>query len=133
MTLANPLIPILRSFDEAKAAEFYQGFLGFVQDWTHRFEPSLPLYQQISLQRADGARCVLHLSEHHGDASPGAAIRIEWPELASLQQQLIAKQYGFARPGLELQPWGMREMRITDPFGNRLVFFEDIDTSGAPT
>ena len=132
MALANPLIPILRSFDEAKAAEFYQGFLGFTQDWTHRFEPSLPLYQQISLQRPDGVRCVLHLSEHHGDASPGAAIRIEWPGLADWQQQLLAKNYGYARPGLELQPWGMQEMRITDPFGNRLVFFEEVDTNGAP-
>ncbi|MEG0923008.1 MAG: glyoxalase superfamily protein [Comamonas sp.] len=127
MTLSNPLIPILRSFDEAKAAEFYLGFLGFVQDWTHRFEPSLPLYQQISLQRPDGRRCVLHLSEHHGDASPGSSIRIEWQGLADLQKQLIAKNYGYARPGLEVQPWGMNEMRIADPFGNRLVFFEDID------
>lgn len=38
MSLGNP-IPILRIFDEAKAREFYVGFLGFTVDWKHRFEP----------------------------------------------------------------------------------------------
>ncbi len=28
--------PILRIFDEAKAKEFYVGFLGFKVDWEHR-------------------------------------------------------------------------------------------------
>jgi catechol 2,3-dioxygenase-like lactoylglutathione lyase family enzyme len=82
----------LRIFDEAKAREFYVGFLGFKVDWEHRFEPGLPLYLQVS---RDG--CVLHLSEHHGDASPGGCLRIEE------------------------QPWG-RDMSVRDPFGNRLTF-----------
>lgn len=115
MSLGNP-IPILRSFDEAKAKEFYIGFLGFNVDFEHRFEPGLPLYMQVS---RDG--CVLHLSEHHGDASPGAAIRIETSELDTFQAELIAKQYGFARPGIDEQPWG-RDMSVKDPFGNRLIF-----------
>ena len=66
------ITPILRIFDEAKALEFYVDFLGFSVDWQHRFEADYPLYLQVS---RDG--CVLHLSEHHGDASPGAALRIE--------------------------------------------------------
>ena len=123
--LNNPVIPLLRSFDEAKAAEFYQGFLGFVQDWTHRFGDDFPLYQQISLAMPGGQTCILHLSEHHGDASPGANIRIACPGLATFQQQLLAKNYRNAKPGLEAVPWGMVEMRIADPFGNRLVFFEE--------
>ena len=64
--------PILRIFDEAKAREFYLGFLGFELVFEHRFEPGLPLYMGV---RRDG--CTLHLSEHHGDASPGAAMGIE--------------------------------------------------------
>jgi catechol 2,3-dioxygenase-like lactoylglutathione lyase family enzyme len=115
MSLGNP-IPILRSFDETKAREFYVGFLGFTVDFEHRFEPGLPLYMQVS---RDG--CVLHLSEHHGDAMPGAAIRIETSELDAFQAELIAKQYGFARPGIDEQPWG-RDMSVKDPFGNRLIF-----------
>ena len=31
--------------------------------------------------------CVLHLSEHHGDACPGSALRIETDELEAFQQQ----------------------------------------------
>jgi catechol 2,3-dioxygenase-like lactoylglutathione lyase family enzyme len=68
--------PILRIFDEAKAKEFYVAFLGFHVDWEHRFEPALSLYMQVS-----GDACVLHLSEHHGDCCPGAAMRIEVSDL----------------------------------------------------
>ena len=35
----HPPIPILRSFDEATAKEFYVEFLGFKIDFEHRFEP----------------------------------------------------------------------------------------------
>ncbi|MEA2235862.1 MAG: hypothetical protein QOC81_586 [Thermoanaerobaculia bacterium] len=115
MSLGKP-IPILRSFDEVKAKEFYVGFLGFTVDFEHRFEPGLPLYMQVS---RDG--CVLHLSEHHGDASPGGAIRIETSDLDAFHAELASKEYGFARPGIDEQPWG-RDMSVKDPFGNRLIF-----------
>jgi uncharacterized glyoxalase superfamily protein PhnB len=111
------LTPILRIFDEAKAKEFYVDFLGFTVDWEHRFEDGLPLYMQIS---RDG--CVIHLSEHHGDCSPGAAMRIETTELEAFHAQLIARNYKFARPGIEDMPWGTRDMSVKDPFGNRLTF-----------
>jgi catechol 2,3-dioxygenase-like lactoylglutathione lyase family enzyme len=86
MTLGRTT-PILRIFDEAKAREFYVDFLGFKVDWEHRFEPDLPLYMQVS---RDG--CVLHLSEHHGDACPGAAIRVETRGLSALHQELLGKR-----------------------------------------
>jgi hypothetical protein len=72
-------------FDEAKAREFYVDFLGFTIDWEHRFGHNFPLYVQIS--RDD---CTLHLSEHHGDCSPGAAIRIETAVLDDLLAELRA-------------------------------------------
>jgi hypothetical protein len=115
MTLGRTT-PILRIFDEAKAREFYVDFLGFKVDWEHRFEPDLPLYMQVS---RDG--CVLHLSEHHGDACPGAALRIETRGLSALHQELLGKRYKNARPGIHKQPWG-NDMSISDPFGNRLMF-----------
>ncbi len=110
-------IPILRMFDEAKAREFYKDFLGFTIDWEHRFEAGLPLYMQVSRQE-----CILHLSEHHGDCSPGSAVRIETAGLEEYQRQLAEKKYKYARPGIENTPWGSRDMCISDPFGNRLVF-----------
>jgi len=108
--------PILRIFDETKAKEFYVNFLGFKVDWEHRFERDLPLYMQVS--RDD---CVLHLSEHHGDACPGAAMRIETRGLKAFHQELAEKRYKNARPAIQEQPWG-NDMSIADPFGNRLIF-----------
>lgn len=109
--------PILRIFNEAKAREFYGDFLGFTVDWEHRFAENMPLYMQVS--KGD---CVLHLSEHHGDCSPGAAMRIETDELDSFHAELKAKSYQYARPGIEDTPWGSRDLSVSDPFGNRLTF-----------
>ncbi|RJF96222.1 VOC family protein [Noviherbaspirillum saxi] len=117
--MLKSLIPILRIFDEAKAKAFYVDFLGFAVDWEHRFEADLPLYLQISKDS-----CLLHLSEHHGDGCPGAALRIETEHLAAYQQQLIGKQYRYARPAIQDTPWGSKDMTICDPFGNRLIFTE---------
>jgi uncharacterized glyoxalase superfamily protein PhnB len=110
-------IPVFRSFDESKAKEFYVDFLGFSVDWQHRFEPQLPLYMQLSL----GA-CLLHLSEHFGDASPGSHIRIPITDVASYCAELNAKRYQNARPGFQAMPWGTTDMTINDPFGNRVTF-----------
>lgn len=115
--------PILRSFDESKAREFYVGYLGFTVLFEHRFEPQLPLYMGISR----GA-CELHLSEHHGDASPGAGLRIAASDLDAFHAELVAKNYGFAQPRIETMPWGTRDMRLVDPFGNRLTFTNAVST-----
>ncbi len=117
----GPTTPVLRIFDEDKAREFYVDFLGFHVDWEHRFEPDLPLYSRVSRDR-----CVLHLSGHHGDSCPGARVRIETRDLRAFQESLLARNYKHARPGLCEQPWGSIEMTVTDPFGNRLTFFEEI-------
>ena len=114
------IIPILRMFDEAKAREFYVDFLGFAVDWEHRFEPDLPLYMQISKDD-----CLIHVSGHFGDGSPGAHLRIETRGLDEYQQSLLAKQYKHSRPGIEEQPWGTRDMTISDPFGNAITFWEE--------
>lgn len=111
--------PILRSFDEAKAREFYIDFLGFQIDFEHRFEEDFPLYMGISR-----GGCELHISEHHGDCSPGGAVRIATDGLGDYRQELLAKAYKYARPGIQKTPWGTREMTISDPFGNRLIFVE---------
>ena len=116
MTL-GAVTPILRIFDEARARQFYVDFLGFEVDWEHRFAPDLPLYLQVA--RGD---CVLHLSEHHGDCCPGAALRIAVDDIDELHAELAARQYGYARPAIEDTPWGSRELTVRDPFGNRLTF-----------
>jgi len=109
-------IPILRSFDEAKAREFYLDFLGFSVEFEHRFEAGLPLY--LGIRR--GA-LQLHLSEHHGDACPGATVFIPMHNIEQLRDELVAKRYGNARPGIVQQDWG-QVLEVYDPFGNRLRF-----------
>jgi catechol 2,3-dioxygenase-like lactoylglutathione lyase family enzyme len=113
------IIPVLRIFDVAKAKEFYLGYLGFRVDFEHRFEPGLPLFMQISL-----GDITLHLSEHHGDGSPGAKIVIETTGLAAYHAELTAKNYNYARPGLVDQPWGTTTLTVADPFYNHLQFSE---------
>ncbi len=112
-------IPLLRTFDEAKTREFYVDFLGFRVDFGHRFGENFPLFLQAS---RDG--CVLWLSEHHGDACPGAHVAFTVTGIAAFHAELCAKQYRYATPGLERTDRGTLDVTVTDPFGNRLTFSE---------
>ncbi len=105
-------IPILRVYDWAVARAFYCDFLGCRVDWEHRYTPDLPLYMQVS--RDD---MVLHLSEHHGDGTPGTAVWIRTDNARALFAELSAKQVRFARPGVDEDA-----ATLTDPFGNMLRF-----------
>jgi catechol 2,3-dioxygenase-like lactoylglutathione lyase family enzyme len=121
--------PILRSFDEARAKAFYLDFLGFSLEFEHRFADWAPLY--MGVRKGD---CVLHISEHYGDATPGAAVRIPVDDVAAYAAELRAKEFGNSRPGEPPEtPWGTREITIADPASNRLTFFSRIaDTEAAP-
>jgi len=113
------VVPALRMFDPPKTLEFYVDFLGFKIDWEHRFSSDLPLYLQISMKDI-----VLHLSEHYGDATPGAKVFIHMKGIAKFQAALSAKKYRFAKPGLVGEPYGATTMTVYDPASNRLVFSE---------
>ncbi|MGC4057652.1 MAG: glyoxalase superfamily protein [Chitinophagaceae bacterium] len=115
----NKPVPIVRIFDEQKAREFYVEYLEFIIDWKARLAVNTPLYMQIYKDE-----CVLHLSENHGDASPGATIRIPVSDLTLYHALLSDKQYRYASPGIISQPWGADEMSVADPFGNRLIFYQ---------
>ena len=112
-------IPVLRIFSLEKAREFYVDFLGFTWDWEHRFGDNFPLYAQVSRPEV-----LLHLSEHHGDATPGAAVLISMTGIDDYHRELSAKDYRYYKPGIEEMPWNARVMQITDPFGNKLRFSE---------
>jgi len=118
MPRVHAAIPVLRIFDEAKALEFYVGFLGFQLVWRNG-EAGAPVYLQVSL-----GDCSLQLSEHFGDGTPGSHVKIRTQELAAFHAQLLAKRYRHAKPELLEQTWGEREMPISDPFDNKLIFWE---------
>ncbi len=107
-------IPILRVFDIDKARDFYVDYLGFVIDWKHRFTEASPLYMQVSR-----GNLVLHLSEHHGDGTPGSAIYIEASGVRQLHAELHKKQYTYLKPGISLDEIGTC-LTLIDPFGNTL-------------
>ena len=112
------VVPILRIFDEARARDFYVGYLGFAVDWEHRFDGHGPLYMQVSR----GA-LVLHLSEHHGDGSPGHVVYATATGVRELHAELQAKPYPYLNPGLSSSPGdgaGGACLNLLDPFGNTL-------------
>jgi hypothetical protein len=77
----------------------------------------MPLYLQVS-----GDGIIFHISEHHGDATPGSAVRIGVHGLQQFHAELAAKNYKNMRPGLETPPWGGLEVTVIDPAGNRIIF-----------
>jgi catechol 2,3-dioxygenase-like lactoylglutathione lyase family enzyme len=113
------VIPVFRIFSVEKAREFYLDFLGFKVDWEARFGADLPLYMQVS---RDGF--AIHLSEHHGDATPGSKVFVAVTGVHDLHRELTDKKYRYNRPGLQEQDWGMTELTVNDPFGNRITFGE---------
>lgn len=117
------VIPILSIFDGPKAEEFYLGFLGFTVDWDLRFDANAPLYRQVSRNGL-----VLHVSEHHGDGSPGARLRVMMLGVREFHREISSREYRYMRPGLETTEWGTIETGAIDPFGNMLRFCERIET-----
>jgi catechol 2,3-dioxygenase-like lactoylglutathione lyase family enzyme len=116
-TTLQPAVPILRMFDVAKAKAFYVDLLGFRVDWEHRFEPGFPLYMQVSRGPAR-----LHLSEHHGDGTPGSAVWIGLEGLDAFHAELQARG---SHAGIEPGPNPhMRVLKLWDPFGSQLRFAE---------
>jgi ribosomal-protein-alanine N-acetyltransferase len=112
------VIPILRIFDADKAKRFYVDYLGMSVDFEHRFEPELPLYMGVSR-----GNLALHLSEHHGDGTPGTVVYVATTGVRELHAELSAKDYSNLRPGLSTDEIGTC-LDLLDPFGNTLRFNE---------
>lgn len=112
------VVPVLRIFDVGKARDFYVDYLGCTIDWEHRFADNAPLYMQVSR-----AGLVLHLSEHHGDGTPGSTVYIETAGVRDLHAELRERNYGYLNPGVEVDEIGT-SMTLLDPFGNTLRFNE---------
>jgi len=113
------VIPVFRIFSVEKAKEFYFDYLGCKLDFEHRFDERAPLFMQVS---RDGL--VLRLSEHYGDGSPGAAVTMHVRGVRALHAELMVKNYGYYRPGLQETFYGALQLTLLDPFGNRLMLDE---------
>lgn len=111
-------IPVLRVDDGAASLAFYRQ-LGFDVEWEHRFEPGLPLFASI---RRGGWH--LFLSEHTGDATPSGLTYLVAHDVDALYEAWSPSDVEMEPP--RDQPYGMRELRFSDPDGNRFRV-------GAPT
>lgn len=121
--VSTRVAPLISIFDEYKVKEFYVEFFGFEIDFEHRNFDGAPIYMQVSK-----GECLLLLTEHYGDCSPGCAINIETDELELYRDELAQKKFKYANPGIQQMPWGSNNMAISDPFGNKITFTDAIST-----
>jgi catechol 2,3-dioxygenase-like lactoylglutathione lyase family enzyme len=113
-------IPILRITSVEDAYDFYVGVLGFQVDWEHNFEPGLPLYAQLSR-----SGLVVHLSEHAGDGTPGAAVWIAVEDVRSIRDEFLERIGDDGSIGeIDKDAPGGPTFEAVDPFENQLRFAE---------
>lgn len=115
------VIPTLRIFDYHKAIEFYVDWLGFKINWEHTFHEGAPKYIEVEREGI-----VFHLSEHHGDGTPGTRVFIWCKGVEDYHKELIEKNYKYNKPGLEKTFYNALSFIVVDPFNNRISFNEKI-------
>ena len=98
--------PFLRVADAEASAEWYAR-LGFSVAWRTRAQPNLPLF--VAIENGDA---LIFLSEHTGDAHPDGLLYLYVDDVDA-----IAAEFGATA---ELAYYGMREVEVEDPDGNRL-------------
>jgi catechol 2,3-dioxygenase-like lactoylglutathione lyase family enzyme len=113
-------VPVLQISNAERSCEFYCGKLGFRKNWEHQFEPGFPWF--VSLSRGP---ITLFLTEHPESAA-GALVYLYVDDVDALAQEFRAHG-GVIVYGPTSQPWGMREIQLHDPDGNRLRFGQDIE------
>lgn len=98
--------PVLRA-DDVEISERWYAQLGFEVEFKHQFEPTLPRFDSIR-----NGEVRIYLSEHLGDAVPDGLVYIHVDDVDAVAGVLGAEA--------EDMPYGMREIRVTDPAGNRV-------------
>ncbi|MBZ5535602.1 MAG: VOC family protein [Acidobacteriia bacterium] len=119
------VFPTLRITAYEKSKLFYIDGLGFHIDWEHRFEPHLPVFMQIT---RDGMS--LFLSQHSGDCHVGGAVYFFIDDVDQWHRSFLQHGVHPEKP-LQNTSYGLREMCVVDPDGNRLRFGTNLK-NGAP-
>lgn len=103
--MVEQIVPILKVADTGRSAEWYAR-LGFDVEFEHRYSPEFPSY--VGIVRNEQR---MHLSEHAGDATPDTLVYLFVDDVDALAGELNVE--------VEEQAWA-REIKLTDPDGNRL-------------
>jgi predicted enzyme related to lactoylglutathione lyase len=112
----QPPIPWLWVASLEEARSFYEEFLGFQFDWGF---PQGGSYAQISR-----SNMTLHL-DTNVPGRGGAAMLIRMSGIETLHRELAAKSGRFSPTEITFTPWDSRVFFVTDPFNNRLRFWEN--------
>jgi hypothetical protein len=110
----EPPIPVLQITSLSAAKAFYVVFLGFKFDWSN------DAYAQVS---RDGVQ--LHLAEASEGGRPSVLLFRDMTGLTAFHRELVARKGQFAPTEIRSTQWDSREFDVTDPFGNRLQFWEN--------
>ena len=120
-------IPVLHVSNSAAAEEFYCNRLGFRREFAHRPDATKPDPCYMAVTR-DGV--LVHLSSFSGDGVSGSVVYLVVDDVDALHTEFVVKGVPID-PGPVDQTWGTRELCITDPFGNRLIFYCDTKATSA--
>lgn len=113
--MSQLVTPQLRSTNWERTRAFYVDGLGFTVQWVHQFEPGFPVFAEVTLEGR-----TLFLTEHTGDCEVGGAVYILMDDVDAFHRTIAARVPVLEPP--EEAPWGVREMMVVDPDGNRLRF-----------
>ena len=106
---------LLRPADYQRSLRFYRDELGLAI--ARDYGAGMVFYAGQSLiELAD------HGQTDHGGTFPGA-LWLQVRDVAATQAELEGRGVAIARPARR-EPWGLREMHVTDPDGLTLIFVE---------
>ena len=105
-------VPVLRITSGSGSLDFYAR-LGFEIAWEHRFAAGLPLF--ASVLRGNWH---VFLSEHDEDAAPKGLAYFYADDVDAVHEAW--RSLGVVLEPPQDRPWGMRELQVVDPDGNRL-------------
>jgi catechol 2,3-dioxygenase-like lactoylglutathione lyase family enzyme len=111
-------VPVLHVGSSVAAEDFYCKGLGFTVEFRYRPDQSADDPCYLGLVR-DGA--VVHLSTFSGDGVVGSAVYVIVDDVDALHAEFVSKGVPIDTPPVD-QTWGMREMFVRDPDGNRIQF-----------
>lgn len=103
------ITPILHAKDAIALADWYAA-MGLERAFVYEHEPGWPKF--VTLRAGDRW---LFLSEHAGDARPDTLVYLHVEDAAAVDA--VARAYGAEAC---LREWGMYEVHLTDPAGNRV-------------
>jgi uncharacterized glyoxalase superfamily protein PhnB len=112
--MLDRIAPELPASDLKMSIEFYGRKLGF------RTAVVLPDHAYAIVERDSVA---IHLFEDHTNKSIPIGVHIFTPDLGAVYAEISERGAVFSQQ-ITKKPWGNREFRVLDPFGNELKFSE---------